>query len=1052
MKQVASLPPCLCHHALQRAARAKGRYRHIVTALLLMFGWLHGSANAQQCTPGCLTPSLTVNTGFNHATGTTYAIGAQDDFWRVNSDASGGVVPRSPYALATTSPWTAAQTNSRWIGTNPTAATPLEGIYSYQLCFCVCEASTISINLSIKCDNSAMVFLDGVLIGSVPNPGHLVAHPVVLNNKSVKAGTHCIEIKVNNSDGGKSGLNVAGSITGTKVLKLTCCPGARTSNCNTPSLSLATGINHLTGAHYAIGREDGFWHLISSPEDEESKRCPFVITKAPAWGNPHPTSEWIGPNPTHAVSEVGIYKYQKCFCVSKTDHDFITIDIGVMADNEATVYLDGQIISIVPSGLTVPTPILHAVPVKPGKHCIEIWVNNTDGGSSGLNVSGSVSGQFLEKYQCCSDEFDCECLTDVVNLNSGVNHAQGTMFNIDDEDGYWKIVADPTTKPKPRCGSVIARSPSWSDAQDNSHWVAGETAAPGQLGSYIFEREFHVSGSGSTFNLNLSVLASAAAIVTLDGMTIGTIPGSTGATIPTVINWTGPLVTGPHFIRLESFPPPGNLSAIDIIGTITKVIGPGQLVRSRCGPKPLTCCPKATISINTGMDHLVKGTYGFADQDAYWHVAGGPEGSRDHCAHAVSHPAGWDPPEAHSTWIAATPKADNDTIGTYKFQRCFCVSMQGNVTVDMRLRSDNEAEVFLNGILLGINPPFGDDNPINIHQTVNLPPGFHCLEVRVKNTGGEHSGFNAIGTVSGQFLEKMSCCSGRMECCDVPMLSMNTGYDHTDNSTFDIDDHDNHWTVVEDHLGGTVPRCANVIARPDGEDADDWDAPQFNSQWISSEPGAENDADGTYAYEKCFCVSEATYISLFLNVMADDRAEVFLDGVSQGSTNPPFTGTPLVPQEFLIDMVPVEKGRHCLKIVVNNTSGDFSGLNVSGFAFGKYLVDYNCCDADCEPGTLTRHTGNVELSSNHEHGSAVLNAVPNPTSGETTITYRLDADGQIRLELFDPLGKLVTVLEDTHRNRGEHTLRYDARPLAAGRYMLRMIVGDHVHITPLTIQ
>gem|GEM_PF-5724756 len=50
---------------------------------------------------------------------------------------------------------------------------------------------------------------------------------------------------------------------------------------------------------------------------------------------------------------------------------------------------------------------------------------------------------------------------------------------------------------------------------------------------------------------------------------------------------------------------------------------------------------------------------------------------------------------------------------------------------------------------------------------------------------------------------------------------------------------------------------------------------------------------------------------------------------------------------------------------------------------------------------------------------------PNPFLGATNVTYSLDRDGPVRLEVFDVLGRRRAVLVDESVPKGPHTVRWN---------------------------
>lgn len=66
---------------------------------------------------------------------------------------------------------------------------------------------------------------------------------------------------------------------------------------------------------------------------------------------------------------------------------------------------------------------------------------------------------------------------------------------------------------------------------------------------------------------------------------------------------------------------------------------------------------------------------------------------------------------------------------------------------------------------------------------------------------------------------------------------------------------------------------------------------------------------------------------------------------------------------------------------------------------------------------------------------------PNPFNPSTTIRYRLPVSSDVRLEVFDILGRRVAVLVDDFQQSGHHQIDFDATQLASGVYIYRLQVA-----------
>ncbi|MBX2820619.1 MAG: T9SS type A sorting domain-containing protein [Rhodothermaceae bacterium] len=76
---------------------------------------------------------------------------------------------------------------------------------------------------------------------------------------------------------------------------------------------------------------------------------------------------------------------------------------------------------------------------------------------------------------------------------------------------------------------------------------------------------------------------------------------------------------------------------------------------------------------------------------------------------------------------------------------------------------------------------------------------------------------------------------------------------------------------------------------------------------------------------------------------------------------------------------------------------------------------------------------------------------PNPFSGSTTITYQLDENQDIRLDVFDLLGRRLKTLENGLVQAGNHQVVFDATGLPSGIYMYRLTTGENSSIRQMVV-
>jgi hypothetical protein len=69
---------------------------------------------------------------------------------------------------------------------------------------------------------------------------------------------------------------------------------------------------------------------------------------------------------------------------------------------------------------------------------------------------------------------------------------------------------------------------------------------------------------------------------------------------------------------------------------------------------------------------------------------------------------------------------------------------------------------------------------------------------------------------------------------------------------------------------------------------------------------------------------------------------------------------------------------------------------------------------------------------------------PNPFNPSTSIKYELPKSSEVRLSVYDMLGREVSVLVNETKEPGNYTATWDANGMASGMYFYRMQAGDFI--------
>lgn len=81
----------------------------------------------------------------------------------------------------------------------------------------------------------------------------------------------------------------------------------------------------------------------------------------------------------------------------------------------------------------------------------------------------------------------------------------------------------------------------------------------------------------------------------------------------------------------------------------------------------------------------------------------------------------------------------------------------------------------------------------------------------------------------------------------------------------------------------------------------------------------------------------------------------------------------------------------------------------------------------------------------------LLQNYPNPFNPETTIGYQLPVSSQVKLEVYDALGRKLNILVDKEQNAGYHEVKFDGSNLSSGIYFYRITAGKYVQTNKMIL-
>ena len=103
--------------------------------------------------------------------------------------------------------------------------------------------------------------------------------------------------------------------------------------------------------------------------------------------------------------------------------------------------------------------------------------------------------------------------------------------------------------------------------------------------------------------------------------------------------------------------------------------------------------------------------------------------------------------------------------------------------------------------------------------------------------------------------------------------------------------------------------------------------------------------------------------------------------------------------------------------------------------------------AKYDAATITASEATPELPST----ATLTSNYPNPFTHTTTIEYALPASGQVRLSVYDVLGREVAILVDGVQHAGKHASVFDATSLPSGTYLYRLEASGQVRSGLMTL-
>ena len=82
---------------------------------------------------------------------------------------------------------------------------------------------------------------------------------------------------------------------------------------------------------------------------------------------------------------------------------------------------------------------------------------------------------------------------------------------------------------------------------------------------------------------------------------------------------------------------------------------------------------------------------------------------------------------------------------------------------------------------------------------------------------------------------------------------------------------------------------------------------------------------------------------------------------------------------------------------------------------------------------------------------SLMQNYPNPLNPATVVSYQLPAVTDVRLAVYDLLGREVAMLVNGRKAAGTYEVKFDASGLASGVYLYRLVAGDFIQTRKLVV-
>ncbi len=131
---------------------------------------------------------------------------------------------------------------------------------------------------------------------------------------------------------------------------------------------------------------------------------------------------------------------------------------------------------------------------------------------------------------------------------------------------------------------------------------------------------------------------------------------------------------------------------------------------------------------------------------------------------------------------------------------------------------------------------------------------------------------------------------------------------------------------------------------------------------------------------------------------------------------------------------------------------------VRGYGNSQVTNEYNYQDKIETSGIIKYRLKQVDLNGEYKYSSIVevemnmpisyslAQNYPNPFNPETTINYSIAKQSNVKIVIYDALGKEVTTLINENKNAGNHFVIFNASNLTSGVYFYKIETADFINV------